>query len=59
MVSATVFGVATGAPAVMTLCTKLCRREETEQLYEQMTLKSAWPEMTLILKPQVKVFSFG
>jgi len=44
MVSATVFGVATGAPAVMTLCTKLCRREETEQWYEQMTLKSAWPE---------------
>ena len=35
------FGVAAGAAAVMTPGTELCRREDTERLYEQMTLKSA------------------
>lgn len=35
------FGAAAGAAAVMTPGTELCRREDTERLYEQMTLKSA------------------
>ncbi len=30
------FGVAAGAAAVMTPGTELCRREDTERLYEQM-----------------------
>ena len=33
------FGVAAGAAAVMTPGTELCRREDTERLYQQMTLK--------------------
>ena len=35
------FGVAAGTAAVMTPGTELCRREDTERLYEQMTLESA------------------
>jgi 6-phosphofructokinase 2 len=35
------YGVAAGAAAVMTPGTELCRMEDTERLYEQMTLKSA------------------
>jgi 6-phosphofructokinase 2 len=35
------FGVAAGTAAVMTPGTELCRREDTERLYEQMTLVSA------------------
>jgi len=31
------FGVSAGAAAVMTAGTKLCRREDTERLYQQMT----------------------
>ncbi|HZV48120.1 MAG TPA: 1-phosphofructokinase family hexose kinase [Thermodesulfovibrionales bacterium] len=34
------FGVAAGSAAVMTPGTELCRREDTERLYEQMTLES-------------------
>ncbi len=30
------FGVAAGSAAVMTPGTELCRREDTERLYEQM-----------------------
>ena len=35
------FGVAAGAAAVMTPGTELCRREDTERLYDQMTSESA------------------
>lgn len=35
-IEAAYFGVAAGAAAVMTPGTELCRREDTEQLYEQM-----------------------
>lgn len=35
------FGVAAGTAAVMTPGTELCRRDDTERLYAQMTLKSA------------------
>ncbi|MBN2180146.1 MAG: 1-phosphofructokinase family hexose kinase [Deltaproteobacteria bacterium] len=35
------FGVAAGTAAVMTSGTELCRREDTERLYRQLTLKSA------------------
>jgi len=35
------FGVAAGTAAVMTPGTELCRREDAERLYEQMTLESA------------------
>lgn len=34
------FGVAAGTAAVMTPGTELCRREDTERLYEQMTSES-------------------
>ena len=34
------FGVAAGSAAVMTPGTELCRREDTERLYEQMTSES-------------------
>ena len=35
------FGVAAGTAAVMTPGTELCRREDTERFYKQMTLESA------------------
>jgi 6-phosphofructokinase 2 len=35
------FGVAAGTAAVMTPGTELCRREDAERLYKQMTLESA------------------
>ncbi len=35
------FGIAAGTAAVMTPGTELCRREDTERLYEQMILESA------------------
>lgn len=40
LVDAVRFGVAAGAAAVMTPGTELCRREDTEQLYQQIMVKT-------------------
>ncbi|MFW5879062.1 MAG: PfkB family carbohydrate kinase, partial [Myxococcota bacterium] len=41
LTSAVRFGVAAGAAAVMTPGTELCRREDTERIFEQMKAAAA------------------